>query len=123
MQSAPRAGSLGCPLSSPGADLCDIDRGSVQKCEAGNIPGLASPVADQPLGARFFVYGGVSMAIFINGVVQELLRLVRANGGDITGQICQVGSITFVINCKSSIAGAVREESQERSNLDQPAAR
>jgi hypothetical protein len=79
-----------------------------------------------PQEIRFAVvlYGGVSMAIYINGVVQELLRLVRANGGDITDRPNLPSRLDHLRDqLKSSIAGAVCEESQGRSNLDQSAAR
>ena len=40
----------------------------------------ASPQAEYTQEVRFAIvmYGGVSLAIYINGIAQELLRLVRA---------------------------------------------
>src|SRR5437660_3942395 len=36
---------------------------------------------DQEIRFAIVLYGGVSLAIYINGVVQELLRLVRSTSG------------------------------------------
>lgn len=59
-----------------------------------------SPQAEYTQEVRFAVvmYGGVSLAIYINGVAQEMLRLVRATakaGKDDSGQpICLTGAET-----------------------------
>src|SRR5262245_33384022 len=52
---------------------------------------MSSPHADYTKEVRFAIvmYGGVSLAIYINGIAQELLRLVRATArkqpADLTG--------------------------------------
>src|SRR4249920_2353738 len=47
-----------------------------------------SAATDYPAEARFAVvmYGGVSLAIYINGVAQELLRMVRATAQNADGK-------------------------------------
>ena len=60
----------------------------------------ASPQAEYTKEIRFAIvmYGGVSLAIYINGITQELLRLVRATGmaaKDPNGKpICLTGATT-----------------------------
>src|SRR5205085_1763756 len=50
----------------------------------GSLPGKPPPPADVEREVRFAVvmYGGVSLAIYINGVTQELLHMVRATARD-----------------------------------------
>jgi hypothetical protein len=55
------------------------------ECEAPVTP-VRSPKIDFTQETRFAVvmYGGVSLAIYMNGVAQELLKLVRATAAGLT---------------------------------------
>jgi len=54
---------------------------TVTEREAGQSTPIAPPPLDKLREVRFAVvmYGGVSLAIYMNGVAQELLSLVRAS--------------------------------------------
>lgn len=67
------------------------------------MPEPTNPVASQEIRFAVVMYGGVSLAIYIHGVAQELLRLVRAtSGADVSDD--RVAAIY------KEIAGLVRDQ-------------
>lgn len=54
---------------------------------ASSQPAAPAPEITQEIRIALVLYGGVSLAVYINGVVQELLRVVRATSGmtDLSG--------------------------------------
>src|SRR4030095_10426818 len=61
---------------------------------ATNAIGPTRPAVYYPREVRFAVvmYGGVSLAIYINGIAQELLRWSRSTAQDSTGKVALIPS-------------------------------
>src|SRR5215813_1882117 len=61
------------------------------------MPTPSSPKVDYTKEVRFAVvmYGGVSLAIYINGIAQELLRLVRS-----TALVSEAGGVRTTLSAE-----------------------
>src|SRR4029079_18787597 len=60
----------------------------------------SSPMVDYTREVRFAVvmYGGVSLAVYINGIAQELLRWVRSTASGSTGDVALLPSNPFALS-------------------------
>src|SRR4030095_1001229 len=52
------------------------------------------PAFDQQIRFALVMYGGVSLAIYINGVTQEFLNLVKATAADANGDLLDDGPLS-----------------------------
>lgn len=82
----------------------------------------SSSTADYTKEVRFAVvmYGGVSLAIYINGIAQELLRLVRSTPKNLAGAPPPTGTERIYRKLSFLLAGGSTELERSESALNDP---
>jgi len=74
------------------------------------------PAFEQEIRFALVMYGGVSLAIYINGVTQEFLHLVKATTTDSNGDLLPTAHLSGTESVYRKLASIVRPEGEGRDD-------